>query len=85
MTDEPRATREDPGPLLARTAEIATAYLRGLPERPVLVDHDVASLRAALVTALPEISAGELQVPSGPGWGVDLNEKVLAAHPWPAA
>ena len=39
MTDEPRATREDPGPLLARTAEIATAYLRGIarpagPRRP---------------------------------------------------
>jgi glutamate/tyrosine decarboxylase-like PLP-dependent enzyme len=54
MTDEPRVTREDPGPLLARTLEIATEYLRALPDRPVLVDQDVASLRAALVTALPE-------------------------------
>ena len=62
MTDEPRARREDPGPLLARTLEIATAYLRALPERPVLVDQDVASLRAALVTALPETGEDPIAV-----------------------
>ena len=31
----------------------------------------------------PEISAGELRIPAGPGWGVELNEEVLAEHPWP--
>jgi L-alanine-DL-glutamate epimerase-like enolase superfamily enzyme len=39
--------------------------------------------RDELVTALPEISAGELRIPDGPGWGVELNEDVLRAHPWP--
>ncbi|HYI65535.1 MAG TPA: pyridoxal-dependent decarboxylase [Candidatus Limnocylindrales bacterium] len=40
--------------LLRRTAEMAIDYLEGLPERPVIGDHDVANLRAALVTELPE-------------------------------
>jgi glutamate/tyrosine decarboxylase-like PLP-dependent enzyme len=62
MTDEPRARREDPGPLLARTAEIATEYLRGLPERTLLVDQDVASLRAALMTALPEVGEDPIEI-----------------------
>ncbi len=62
MTDEPRARREDPGPLLARAAEIATEYLRGLPDRPVLVDHDVAGLRAALWTPLPEHGEDPVEV-----------------------
>ena len=43
--------------LLRRTADLASDYLESLPDRPVRVDHDVAALRAALVTTLPE--AGE--------------------------
>lgn len=44
----------DTSELLRRTAELAITYLDSLPERPVRVDHDVAALRAALVTQLPE-------------------------------
>ena len=40
--------------LLRRTAELAIDYLDGLPDRPVIGDHDVAELRAALVTDVPE-------------------------------
>jgi glutamate/tyrosine decarboxylase-like PLP-dependent enzyme len=43
--------------LLRRTAELAVEYLEGLPDRPVMGQHDVATLRAELVTDLPE--AGE--------------------------
>src|SRR3990170_3884923 len=43
--------------LLRRTAELAVDYLEGLPDRPVMGQHDVAALRAELVTDLPE--AGE--------------------------
>jgi L-alanine-DL-glutamate epimerase-like enolase superfamily enzyme len=41
-----------------------------------ILEYDVDDVpwRDELVTALPEISAGELRIPSGPGWGVDLNE-----------
>ena len=38
--------------------------------------------REELTTAVPEIVGGELRVPGGPGWGVELNEDVLLAHPW---
>jgi L-alanine-DL-glutamate epimerase-like enolase superfamily enzyme len=31
---------------------------------------------------VPEIAAGKLTIPSGPGWGVEVNEDVLAEHPW---
>ncbi len=54
MTDETRVNRDDPAPLLRRTAELATEFLRSLPERPVRVDQDVAGLRAALCGPLPE-------------------------------
>jgi len=54
MTDETRVNRDDPAPLLRRAAELATAFLRSLPERPVRVDEDIAGLRAALCGPLPE-------------------------------
>jgi len=44
----------DESELLRRTAELAVEYLESLPDRPVRVDHDVADLRRALVTDLPE-------------------------------
>ena len=39
--------------------------------------------RDELVSAVPEISGGELRIPSAPGWGIELEEDVLHAHPWP--
>jgi len=54
MTDETHVNREDPAPLLRRTAELAGEFLRSLPERPVRVEGDVAELRAALCGPLPE-------------------------------
>jgi glutamate/tyrosine decarboxylase-like PLP-dependent enzyme len=54
MSGDTQARPEDPGALLSRTAELAADYLRSLPERPVQVDGDVASLRAALCRPLPE-------------------------------
>ena len=40
--------------LLRRTADLAIEYLEGLPDRPVMGQHDVEALRAELVTNLPE-------------------------------
>ena len=36
-----------------------------------------------MVTVIPEISDGYLTLPKGPGWGTDMREDVLRAHPWP--
>jgi L-alanine-DL-glutamate epimerase-like enolase superfamily enzyme len=47
------------------------------------VDVDDVPWKDELVTAVPQIENGELAIPVGPGWGVELNEDVLRAHPWP--
>jgi galactonate dehydratase len=48
------------------------------------VDVDDVPWKGEVTTAVPEIRAGELAVPTGPGWGADVDEDVLRAHPWPA-
>lgn len=47
------------------------------------VDVDDVAWKDDLVTKPPEIRNGYLTIPSGPGWGAELNEEVLRAHPWP--
>jgi len=47
------------------------------------VDVDDVPWKDELVTAVPQIESGELTIPAGPGWGAELNEDVLRAHPWP--
>ena len=65
---------------------IAAQWCAAIPNARILeYDVDDVPWRDELVTALPEISAGELRIPGGPGWGVDLNEDVLRAHPWPTS
>ena len=49
------------------------------------VDVDDVPWREELTTAVPEIKAGKLTIPAGPGWGADVNEDVLLAHPWQRA
>ena len=46
------------------------------------IDVDDVPWREELVTNVPEIVAGEMQVPTGPGWGTELNIAALEAHPW---
>lgn len=46
------------------------------------IDIDDVAWKDDLVTVPPEIVNGHLAVPSGPGFGTDLNEDVAKAHPW---
>ena len=46
------------------------------------IDIDDVPWKDDLVTEPVEIVDGYLQMPTGPGWGADLNEKELARHPW---
>jgi L-alanine-DL-glutamate epimerase-like enolase superfamily enzyme len=48
------------------------------------IDVDDVPWKDELVTP-PGISAGELQVPTAPGFGAEVDEDVLRAHPWPSA
>tara|TARA_Y100001934_G_scaffold42237_1_gene50837 strand:+ start:2948 stop:4123 length:1176 start_codon:yes stop_codon:yes gene_type:complete len=45
------------------------------------IDIDDVPWKDEIVTNPPIIENGVLHVPSTPGWGSELNEKVIAAHP----
>lgn len=36
-----------------------------------------------IVSEVPRITNGFLEVPDGPGWGMELRESEIAKHPWP--
>lgn len=49
--------------------------------RVMEIDIDDVAWKDALVSAPPVIEAGELLIPTGPGWGASVNEEVIHAHP----
>ena len=46
------------------------------------IDIDDVAWKDDLVTVQPDITNGRLKIPSGPGWGTELNEDVIEAHLW---
>ncbi len=48
-----------------------------------IMETDVDSIpwRDEFVTAVPLIEHGEMVLPSGPGWGIDINEAAVRARP----
>ena len=48
------------------------------------IDVDDVPWKDDLATVKPEIVDGCYTVPTGPGWGTDLNEEVAREHPWTA-
>jgi L-alanine-DL-glutamate epimerase-like enolase superfamily enzyme len=63
---------------------IAAQWCAAIPNARILeFDVDDVPWRDELVSATPEIVAGEIRVPAGPGWGVEVREDVVRAHPWP--
>ena len=49
--------------------------------RVMEIDIDDVAWKDDLVTVAPTIEDGHLVVPDGPGWGTDVNEEVVRAHP----
>jgi L-alanine-DL-glutamate epimerase-like enolase superfamily enzyme len=64
---------------------IAAQWCAAIPNVRILeLDVDDVPWRDALAGGwAPELRDGELVVPSGPGWGIELDEDVLGEHPWP--
>jgi L-alanine-DL-glutamate epimerase-like enolase superfamily enzyme len=65
---------------------ISAQWCAAVPNvRMLEVDVDDVPWREELTTAVPQIAGGKLTIPTGAGWGADVNEDVLRAHPWPAS
>ena len=45
------------------------------------IDPDVVPWQDDLVTVKPQIKDGHLLLPTGPGWGTEVNEEAVRAHP----
>ena len=46
------------------------------------IDIDDIGWKDDLTTVKPEIIDGYMKLPTGPGWGIELNEEVALEHPW---
>jgi L-alanine-DL-glutamate epimerase-like enolase superfamily enzyme len=53
--------------------------------RIVETDPDMVPWQDELITAAPDIRDGHLHLPSGPGWGAEVDEDAVRAHPPQAA
>jgi L-alanine-DL-glutamate epimerase-like enolase superfamily enzyme len=63
---------------------ISAQWCAAIPNARILeVDVDDVPWKDEL-TAVPVLEHGEVEIPTAPGWGTDVDENVLAAHPWPA-
>ncbi|MBS0638467.1 MAG: mandelate racemase/muconate lactonizing enzyme family protein [Acetobacteraceae bacterium] len=49
--------------------------------RVMEIDIDSAPWRDEFYTTIPVIENGEFVLPTGPGWGIDVNEKAVRARP----
>ncbi len=45
------------------------------------IDPDMVPWQGDLVTVKPQIKDGHLLLPTGPGWGTEVNEEAVRAHP----
>jgi L-alanine-DL-glutamate epimerase-like enolase superfamily enzyme len=57
-------------------------FCAAIPNFQVMeIDVDDVPWKDALVTRPPVIEAGELLLPTGAGWGAEVNEEAVRAHP----
>ncbi len=57
-------------------------FCAALPNFRIMeIDIDDVPWKDELVTYVPEIEASQLRLPPGPGWGADVNEEAVRAHP----
>jgi galactonate dehydratase len=57
-------------------------FCAAIPNFQVMeIDIDDVPWKDALITHPPVIDGGELLIPTGSGWGAEVNEEVIQAHP----
>jgi galactonate dehydratase len=64
-------------------ASLMSAHLCAVVPNFRIMEIDIEDVpwKDDLVTRAPVIEAGELLIPTGPGWGAEVNEEVVRAHP----
>ena len=66
----------------ALATNISTHFSAAVPNLRIMeIDPDVVPWYYDLVTVPPKIENGYLTIPTGPGWGTEINEEVVRAHP----
>lgn len=61
---------------------ISAHFCAAVPNFRIMeIDIEDVPWKDDLVTRPPVIEAGELLIPTGPGWGAEVNEEVVRAHP----
>jgi len=61
---------------------ISAQFCAAIPNARIFeVDIDDVPWKDELVKKAPKIESGMLQIPDGPGWGMDLDEDAIKAHP----
>lgn len=64
-------------------AAISAHFAASVPNFKILeTDIDDVPWKDALVNNVPKIENGILSLSDRPGWGADINEEILHAHPW---
>ena len=65
-------------------ADLHSAHLCAvLPNVRIMeIDIDDVPWKAELVSRPPVIEEGHILLPTGPGWGAEINEEVLREHAW---
>ncbi len=62
---------------------IGSSLCATLPNVRIMeVDIDDVPWKDDLVTIMPEIIDGHMTIPTGPGWGTELNEEAIKEHLW---
>ena len=63
-------------------AMMGAHFAAAIPNLDILeFDADIVPWARDVFSALPRIEAGAMHVPDGPGWGVEIDEAALRAHP----
>jgi len=64
------------------SSAIGAHFSATIPNFAVMeIDIDSVPWRDEFVTAVPPIEGGEYIVPTGPGWGIEVNEAGIRKHP----
>jgi galactonate dehydratase len=61
---------------------MSTHFAVSVPNLRIMeIDNDFVPWYYDLVTVAPRIESGHLKLPAGPGWGTEVNEEAVRAHP----